>query len=294
VRRGKRLKDPEKPCKLGKRSPAGQMTGKSSASSSLLRVHAVPCSLRRRYWEPVFEDSLDLIAKLPTIAATIYRCAACTAQRRGLVWPLCALACAAARHEGCLGSIPSLLGCLPALLQEHIQGGPACGGAPSAGLGRQPGAHDGWVGKGGRRRAWLLAGRGALAWSVACIAGGLAAAGTPHRAPPAGYEDEGCLEMMRLYQTIHADHEGGNVSAHATHLVRRSMGGGVAVPADGRLVHGACFQAMLFCGWLCQLMPDPGLRISRARSTPSPPPQLPGCPRWAPPSATLTCLSPLA
>ena len=26
--------------------------------------------------------------------------------------------------------------------------------------------------------------------------------------------------MMRLYQTIHADHEGGNVSAHATHLVR--------------------------------------------------------------------------
>ena len=26
--------------------------------------------------------------------------------------------------------------------------------------------------------------------------------------------------MMRLDQTIHADHEGGNVSAHATHLVR--------------------------------------------------------------------------
>jgi len=26
-----------------------------------------------RYWEPVFEDSMDLIAKLPTIAATIYR-----------------------------------------------------------------------------------------------------------------------------------------------------------------------------------------------------------------------------
>lgn len=143
VRRGKRLKDPEKPCKLGKRSPAGQMTGKSSASSSLLRVHAVRCSLRRRYWEPVFEDSLDLIAKLPTIAATIYRCAACAAQRRGLTWPLCALACAAVRHEGCLGSIPSLPVCLPALLQEHVQGGPSCGGAPSAGLGRQPGAHDG-------------------------------------------------------------------------------------------------------------------------------------------------------
>jgi citrate synthase len=172
-----------------------------------LRVHAVPCSLRRRYWEPVFEDSLDLIAKLPTIAATIYR----------------------NTYKG------------GQLVEAHPQ----------------------------------------LDWGA-------------NLAHMMGYEDEGCLEMMRLYQTIHADHEGGNVSAHATHLVRRSMGGGVAVPADGRLVHGACFQAMLFCGWLCQLMPDPGLRISRARSTPSPPPQLPGCPRWAPPSATLTCLSPLA
>jgi citrate synthase len=26
-----------------------------------------------RYWDPVFEDSMDLIAKLPTIAAAIYR-----------------------------------------------------------------------------------------------------------------------------------------------------------------------------------------------------------------------------
>ena len=38
--------------------------------------------------------------------------------------------------------------------------------------------------------------------------------------PATGYNDEGALEMMRLYQTIHTDHEGGNVSAHATHLVR--------------------------------------------------------------------------
>ncbi len=34
-----------------------------------------------------------------------------------------------------------------------------------------------------------------------------------------GYEDEGFKELMRLYMTIHADHEGGNVSAHTTHLV---------------------------------------------------------------------------
>lgn len=28
---------------------------------------------KSKYWEPVYEDSLDLIAKLPVIAATIYR-----------------------------------------------------------------------------------------------------------------------------------------------------------------------------------------------------------------------------
>ena len=28
---------------------------------------------------------------------------------------------------------------------------------------------------------------------------------------------------MRLYQTIHTDHEGGNVSAHATHLVGSAL-----------------------------------------------------------------------
>eukprot|EP00887_Chlorella_sp_A99_P005878 scaffold1.g5878.t1 len=37
------------------------------------------------------------------------------------------------------------------------------------------------------------------------------------------YDDPGCLEMMRLYQTIHTDHEGGNVSAHATHLVGSAL-----------------------------------------------------------------------
>lgn len=28
---------------------------------------------KRRYWEPVYEDSMNLIAKLPEIAALIYR-----------------------------------------------------------------------------------------------------------------------------------------------------------------------------------------------------------------------------
>jgi citrate synthase len=38
-----------------------------------------------------------------------------------------------------------------------------------------------------------------------------------------GYNDESFKELMRLYLTIHADHEGGNVSAHATHLVGSAL-----------------------------------------------------------------------
>ncbi|MEP7170044.1 MAG: citrate (Si)-synthase, eukaryotic [Bacteroidota bacterium] len=34
-----------------------------------------------------------------------------------------------------------------------------------------------------------------------------------------GFDDENMKALMRLYLTIHVDHEGGNVSAHATHLV---------------------------------------------------------------------------
>ena len=38
-----------------------------------------------------------------------------------------------------------------------------------------------------------------------------------------GFKDAGFQELMRLYLTIHADHEGGNVSAHATHLVGSAL-----------------------------------------------------------------------
>jgi citrate synthase len=38
-----------------------------------------------------------------------------------------------------------------------------------------------------------------------------------------GYNDGGFKELMRLYMTIHADHEGGNVSAHTTHLVGSAL-----------------------------------------------------------------------
>ena len=38
-----------------------------------------------------------------------------------------------------------------------------------------------------------------------------------------GFEDQSFKELMRLYMTIHADHEGGNVSAHTTHLVGSAL-----------------------------------------------------------------------
>ena len=38
-----------------------------------------------------------------------------------------------------------------------------------------------------------------------------------------GYSDVDFTELMRLYLVIHSDHEGGNVSAHTTHLVGSAL-----------------------------------------------------------------------
>lgn len=91
---------------------------------------------KKDYWDYVYEDSMTLIARLPRIAAYIYR----RKYKNG----------------------------------EHIQ--------PD----------------------------GMLDWSA-------------NFAHMLGFEDEGFKELMRLYMTIHADHEGGNVSAHATHLVGSAL-----------------------------------------------------------------------
>jgi citrate synthase len=91
---------------------------------------------KKDYWNPVYDDAMDLIARLPRIAAYIYR----------------------RKYKN----------------NEHIQ--------PN----------------------------GLLDWS-----GNLA-----HMM---GYNDESFKELMRLYMTIHADHEGGNVSAHTTHLVGSAL-----------------------------------------------------------------------
>jgi len=91
---------------------------------------------KKDYWEAVFDDSMDLIARLPRVAAYIYR----RKYKNG----------------------------------QHIQ----------------PNGLLDWAGN----FAHML-----------------------------GYEDKTFMALMRLYMTIHADHEGGNVSAHATHLVGSAL-----------------------------------------------------------------------
>jgi citrate synthase len=38
-----------------------------------------------------------------------------------------------------------------------------------------------------------------------------------------GFDNQNFWELMRLYLVIHADHEGGNVSAHTSHLVGSAL-----------------------------------------------------------------------
>jgi citrate synthase len=91
---------------------------------------------KKDYWSPMYDDAMDLIARLPRIAAYIYR----------------------RKYKN----------------KEHIQ----------------PNGLLDWAGN----FAHML-----------------------------GFEDESFHELMRLYMTIHADHEGGNVSAHTTHLVGSAL-----------------------------------------------------------------------
>ncbi len=91
---------------------------------------------KKDYWDAIFDDSMDLIARLPRVAAYIYR----------------------RKYKN----------------EDHIH----------------PNGLLDWAGN----FAHML-----------------------------GYEDETFRELMRLYMTIHADHEGGNVSAHTTHLVGSAL-----------------------------------------------------------------------
>jgi citrate synthase len=76
-----------------------------------------------------------------------------------------------------------------------------------------------------------------------------------------GIEDENFKELMRLYLVIHSDHEGGNVSAHTTHLVGSTLSdayyslsagmNGLAGP-----LHGLANQEVL--RWIMEVKEDLG------------------------------------
>lgn len=76
-----------------------------------------------------------------------------------------------------------------------------------------------------------------------------------------GFDDPQFIELMRLYLTIHSDHEGGNVSAHTTHLVGSALSdpylsfaaglNGLAGP-----LHGLANQEVLI--WLQKLRQQVG------------------------------------
>lgn len=80
-----------------------------------------------------------------------------------------------------------------------------------------------------------------------------------------GYDDPKFTELMRLYFTIHSDHEGGNVSAHTSHLVGSALSdpylsfaaamNGLAGP-----LHGLANQEVLV--WLTALQKELGGAVS--------------------------------
>lgn len=81
-----------------------------------------------------------------------------------------------------------------------------------------------------------------------------------------GYESAQFTELMRLYLTIHSDHEGGNVSAHATHLVGSALSdpylsfaagmNGLAGP-----LHGLANQEVLV--WVTRLRQELGGDVTK-------------------------------
>jgi len=79
-----------------------------------------------------------------------------------------------------------------------------------------------------------------------------------------GFDDEVTKDLMRLYMVIHSDHEGGNVSAHATHLVGSALSNpyysfsagmnGLAGP-----LHGLANQEVMH--WINKMKRDIGVEV---------------------------------
>jgi len=76
-----------------------------------------------------------------------------------------------------------------------------------------------------------------------------------------GYDDQEIYKLFRLYLTIHADHEGGNVSAHATHLVASALSNPYYSYAAGMLglagpLHGYANQEVV--AWILDILKEIG------------------------------------
>jgi len=76
-----------------------------------------------------------------------------------------------------------------------------------------------------------------------------------------GYDDPMFHEMMRLYLVLHADHEGGNVSAHTTHLVGSALSDPYLCLAAGMNglagpLHGLANQEVLI--WITNMLQEVG------------------------------------
>ena len=77
-----------------------------------------------------------------------------------------------------------------------------------------------------------------------------------HSSPP---------ELLRLYLTIHSDHEGGNVSAHTCHLVASALSDpylsfGAGMNGLAGPLHGLANQEVLM--WLTKLQKELGSEVT--------------------------------
>jgi len=76
-----------------------------------------------------------------------------------------------------------------------------------------------------------------------------------------GYDNEEVKRLFRMYMVIHADHEGGNVSAHTTHLVGSALSTPYQAYAAGMLglagpLHGLANQEVI--KWIYDMMEELG------------------------------------
>ena len=76
-----------------------------------------------------------------------------------------------------------------------------------------------------------------------------------------GHDSDEVKRLMRLYMVIHSDHEGGNVSAHTTHLVGSALSNPYYAYAAGMLglagpLHGYANQDVIH--WIFELMHELG------------------------------------